>query len=81
MRVDATTVTVSSTVGCACSSTTTSCVAPAATCTDAVVGAKPGFSTVMSMVPGGGDDRRRTIRAGPVGCASHDDFCVFDGFF
>ena len=38
-------------IGCGCSSTTTSCVAPAATCTDAVAGANPGFTTVMSTVP------------------------------
>ena len=30
---------------------------------------------------GDGDDRRRTSRVGPVGCASHDYFCVFDGLF
>ena len=56
-------------------------MAPAATCTDAVVGAKPDFSTVISIVPGTVMMVVVPSRIGPVGCASHDDFCVLDRLF
>jgi hypothetical protein len=51
VRVDATTVTLSSRLGCCCNSTMTSCIAPAPSCTDVVTGANPGFTIVMSTLP------------------------------
>ena len=81
MRVDATTVTVSSTVGCGLQLHHHVLRGAGRHLHRCGRRSEARFQHGDVDCAGDGDDRRRAIRVGPVGCASHDDFCVFDRLF